>query len=215
MEFAFSRPDNRPELSEQANAAIAFAALNGRLSTELRTRVYTPDGRRENVAGHSHMVAVVASELAAQYFPELDADRIARLGNIHDAVEAYVKDTPTDRITADEETAKKEREQAGLLQIRHEYAEYPSFITLIDEYEVQESPESRFVRMIDKLAPLLAHINDKGIGMRTHTDMTPTEIRTNNAHRAQQFLEEYPEQVTIIDIRSELAQLVAGVLEQG
>lgn len=213
MEFDYHIPDKEGELSERANAAIAFAALAGQLSTEQRTVVYTPDGRPENVSEHSHMVGLVAGELAAGYFPELNADRVARLGNVHDILEAYVHDTPTHRITEAERRAKEEREHEGFLQLKIEYAAYPQFIALVEEYEAQKSAEARFVRMVDKLAPLLAHINDNLTGLRLE-DYSPEEIRSNAIERATMFLAEYPDQAEIISIRNELSEFVAKALDR-
>jgi len=98
--FYYRSPDYDPDLSHAANTAIQMGAIASRLVLEERTRTHHPDGRAENVAEHSFMLAKVAAEIAAIMYPELDRGRIALYASVHDDIEAYVRDTPTDRIDA-------------------------------------------------------------------------------------------------------------------
>lgn len=212
MEFQFSAPQPAAELSPQAKASVQLAAIAGKLAIEERTRVYNTTGRPENVAEHSFMLAVVAPSVAEEFFPEFDAGQIAYYAAIHDIVEAYCGDTPTDVISESELAAKADREARAFDQLKQEYASLPKFVTRIDEYEAQTIPEARFVRMVDKLMPLLAHINDNGAGLR-RTGYTPEALRENAKDRAHSFLNEYPDQDWVINLRVELADYVATQLE--
>lgn len=194
--------------------AIRVAAIASRLAVEERTIVRNVDGRPENVAEHSSMLAIVAPILAEEYFPELNADRIARYASVHDLLEAYCGDTPTHIISADQLQEKAERERAALQQLKIEYADLPSFVAFVKEYEAQEMPEARFVRMADKLMPLLVHINDAGYGFRL-AGYTPAAIRQNSVERARDFLREYPDMAPIVQLRVELSEYAAGQLEEG
>lgn len=211
-EFQFSAPQPPEALSPMAQTAIRVTAIAGRLAVEERTIVRNVGGRLENVAEHSNMLAIVAPVLSEEYFPELNADRIARYA-LHDLLEAYCGDTPTHIITTDQLQAKAERERTALQQLKVEYAVLPGFVTLVKEYEAQEMPEARFVRMSDKLMPLLVHINDAGYGFRI-AGYTPTAIRQSSAERARDFLREYPDMATIVELRVELSDYAAGQLEE-
>jgi 5'-deoxynucleotidase YfbR-like HD superfamily hydrolase len=160
------------------------------------------------------MLAIVAPAIAETFMPELDENLVARFAAVHDALEAYVGDTPTHEITPEDLVAKAEREAKGLAQFMQEYAAYPKFVALIEAYETQELPEARFVRMVDKLMPLLVHVNDGGVGLR-RAGFTPEAIRQNARERADTYKAAYPDMAHIVDIRTELSNYVAGLLQQG
>ena len=155
--FLFKAPSSRKDLTSQANTTLLMAAMASRMIAEQRTRTYHPDGRLENVAEHSFMLAKVAAELAEELYPNLDANLVARLSLLHDDVEAYVGDTPTDFITKEQIAAKIEREEAGTNQLVKEYASIGGYAKLVKLYEEQELAEARFVRLVDKLMVLLIH----------------------------------------------------------
>lgn len=91
-QFYFERPPYIESISEAANVAFAMGAVASRLVAEERTRCNHPDGRAENVAEHSFMLAKVAPELAILLYPKLDPGLVARFAIVHDDVEAYVGD---------------------------------------------------------------------------------------------------------------------------
>lgn len=209
-EFLFAKPEHVPGLSDAANAAIALAALSSRLAQENRTRSFHPDGRPENVAEHSHMLSLVAVPLAQTFFPHLDSGMVARYCPIHDIVEAYVGDTPTDRIDSIELDAKETREKVAIEQLCREYAAVaPQFIADIVAYEAQVDLESRFVRMVDKLMPLLVQLPDHGNSMRVH--YSAEEWQSINDTKIAQFLESYPDQTAVIRFREEINTYVMSV----
>lgn len=210
--YQFSVPEARLGVSDVANAAIQIGALSSRLAQEARTMVYHPDGRRENVAEHSLMVAMVAEALAEEFFPELDSLMVASYGTIHDMLEAYIGDTPTIDISLCGLDAKAALEQRGLKRLKHEYAHLPKFVDRIVRYEAQEEPEARFVRMVDKLMPLLIHIHDTGSGIILHQH-NPAGIRVNAKARTAEWLKSYPELSAIIDVRNELKEVVIRIVE--
>lgn len=184
--------------------AIAFGALSSRLVNEPRTRVVHPDGRRENVAEHTLMLIKVATVLAQEKYPELDAGKVAIYASLHDDVEAYVGDTPTDTVAKHDAQSKKEREALGLVQLSWEYkSSAPKYVQLLSEYEAQQIPESRFVRVVDKIMVELIHIPNKGAELRKH--YTAESAREATARNAAKLREQYPEYSDLVDTRSEIA----------
>jgi len=94
----------------------------------------------ESVAAHSWGMALLATQLCPE---ELDLQRVLELCILHDIAEVRVGDiTPHDNIHPDE----KHRLET---QAIHEMGIVASEI--FAEYESQSTPESRFVRYLDKL----------------------------------------------------------------
>jgi 5'-deoxynucleotidase YfbR-like HD superfamily hydrolase len=163
FEVFFKKPEYDDRVSAPVNLAIAMGAMASRLAREERTRTHHPDGRSENVAEHALMLVKVATRLAREYYPHLDSGLIAVLSADHDDVEAYVGDTATDRISDSERHAKHEREAHGLSLLQQEYVDIsPSYVNDVTSYELQETAEAEFVKIVDKWMVLLIHIPNEG-----------------------------------------------------
>lgn len=206
--FYFQIPEFDPSLSRTANITRQLGAKASRLVVEERTRTHHPDGRRENVSEHSHMVSQLAPDLLIEFYPHLDANLIARFGSIHDDVEAYVLDTPTDRIDARGRVAKVEREKSGLSQLLRDFSHLPDYSRRVKEYEEQKIAEARGVRVVDKLATLLIHIPNQGKILKEH--WTRQEFMDATADMEQRLLAEYPDFEELILMRTELAHYIAN-----
>lgn len=205
VKFLFQKPYHDDRLSNQANLAIAIGALSSRLVNELRTRTVHPDNRRENVAEHTLMLVKVSISLAQEYYPDLDPGKVAIFASLHDDVEAYVGDTPTDSVAQHDPDAKKKREEAGLKKLISEYSVVaPMYVQGIKEYETQQIPEARFVRVVDKLMVELIHIPNKGAELRKYYDKS--SARQATLMNAEKLKRQYPEFGEMIDVRSEIAR---------
>jgi len=94
----------------------------------------------ESVAAHSWGMALLATQLCPD---ELDLQRVLELCILHDIAEVRVGDiTPHDDIHPDE---KHRLETQAIHEMGIEASE------IFAEYESQSTPESRFVRYLDKL----------------------------------------------------------------
>lgn len=206
-EFLFRIPDTQPELSRAGNIALQMGAMASRLVLEKRTRTDHPDGRAENVAEHSFMLGKVATELAEHLYPELDANLVARLSLLHDDVEAYVGDTPTDHISPEDIVLKHAREAAAKEQLVQEYAHIPGYSLQIEDYESQQSPESRFVGAVDKIMVLLIHLPNKAAVLRSQ--YTYSEFLESEEKRRLRLINRYPDFEEIVELRRELGQYIA------
>lgn len=207
LNFLFTKPDKQSDLSNAANTAMALGAMASRLVQIERTRTIHPDGRAENVAEHSLMLSKVAPELADQLYPELDANLVTSYATLHDDLEAYVGDTPTDMLASLDLTSKEELEAAALQQLLQEYEHMPHYIGLIQQYESQSTPEARFVRGVDKLMVLLIHVPNEGATLRQYYD------RESFLEAEQQLLardgHKYSEFTLIKNLRIEIGQYIA------
>ncbi len=135
-----------------ADTAMRFAAIE-------RVPRYTPE-TRENDAEHSFMLALVAAELAATYFPELDTGLVAQFCIVHDLIELKTGDVATFALDADGLRAKDAAEKAKINALCEDLPEHTA--RLVRVYEEQEVPEARFVRFVDKLLPVLVDILGPG-----------------------------------------------------
>lgn len=129
---------------------------------------YHPDGiRPESDTDHTVMLGLLASALAERCAPQLDLGLIAQYALVHDLIEVYAGDTPTLRAPTDAEKAdKKQRELRARRRLAAEFAGLPWMTCMIDAYERQDSPEARWVKAIDKLAPKIAHLLNGGATIR-------------------------------------------------
>ena len=94
----------------------------------------------ESVAAHSWGMALLATQLCPD---DLNLQRVLELCILHDIAEVHVGDiTPHDNVTPEE---KYRRESEAIQQMGIDAAD------AFEEYEAQQSPESRFVRYLDKL----------------------------------------------------------------
>ena len=94
----------------------------------------------ESVAAHSWGMAMLATQMCPE---ELDLKRVLQLCILHDVAEVKVGDiTPHDNVSA-EEKHRLESEAIDSMGIDAK--------DIFDEYEAQNTPESKFVRHLDKL----------------------------------------------------------------
>lgn len=103
----------------------------------------------ETVAEHSFGVALLGYIIAEEYRSDLDPTKVMMLGLFHEIGEIHVGDiTPDDDVSRDEKTRDERR---GVTSVFSHLADPQKYITIWEEYELQKSPEARFVKQIDSL----------------------------------------------------------------
>lgn len=162
------------------------------------------ENHRENDAEHSVMVTVLAIELAATLRPQLDRGLVAQYATVHDFVEIEAGDMPTFNVTDQQLVSKHEREQAALTVVLPTLP--PAVALLLSAYESQQDPESRFVKAVDKLTPVLVDILGPGsqvmkedYGVTTLADLILNQERLNDSI-VRRFGEDAPEIVAIYQL---------------
>lgn len=116
--------------------------------------------RRENSAEHSWHLAIGLLTVARELNLEIDLAKAVRMALIHDLCEIDAGDVSA---YAPERDAQAERERAAMDRL----AGYgPAFAAeardLWREYEAQQTPESRWVRVLDRLMPLIVNLATGG-----------------------------------------------------
>ena len=125
-------------------------------------------GRNENDAEHAWHMAIMAYLLHEYSNEPVDIAKVMLMCLIHDIVEIDAGDT----YAYDEEGLKtqKAREDAAKERI---FSLLPDdqkeeLISVFDEFESSDTPESRFVHAIDNLQPLILNNSNDGSDWKEH-----------------------------------------------
>ena len=149
-------------------------------------------GRPESDTTHTVMLALLAGALCEYESVPLDREAVVALALVHDLAEAYAGDVSTIRaLSVADANAKAHREEAALARIREELAGLPWVVVLIDRYEAQACPESRWVRYLDKVLPKLTH-RDNGCAVPRAAGMDLAEFRERHAFQGAELAARYP-----------------------
>jgi len=147
---------------ERLTSQLRFILETDKLKRILRRNLLVDGSRRENDAEHSWHLALTA-RIFAEYAPEgTDIDRVVEMLVLHDIVEIDAGDT----FVYDSEGAatQAERERAAADRIFAILPEDQAARTraLWEEFEARATPEARFAKAVDRLAPMLANWHTEG-----------------------------------------------------
>jgi len=148
---------------ERLDRQLAFVADAGRLKGVQRLTLLTDPVRRENSAEHSWHLTIMAIALA-EYAPAgTDLARVAAMLAVHDLVEIDAGDLfvyASDAAQARQRVAERAAAERifGLLPPDQAIG----LRQLWDDFEERQSPEARFARALDRLAPMLENIKADG-----------------------------------------------------
>ncbi|MFY9228130.1 MAG: HD domain-containing protein [Candidatus Microsaccharimonas sp.] len=145
-----------------AATALHLAGVSMEFARVERVPRYA-DSRHESDVEHSFMLSMIASELAVALYPQLDPGLVHQYGGVHDLIELITDDVATFSISAEELAAKEKAEHDALAGLVASLPPYTG--RLLMAYEAQADKESRFVRAVDKLMPVLVDILGDGITM--------------------------------------------------
>ena len=137
---------------------------------------YVIEGRRENAAEHSWYLAVALLGVRERLPVGFDLGRAIELALLHDVSEIGADDVCA--YHADEAQAEREAAYLAALQSRHlAFGERAMSCWL--EYERQETLESRWVKVLDKLLPFLLNLATEGRTWREQ-GITAPMVRAHN-----------------------------------
>jgi len=171
-----------PRLSAQMSFLLAADGLK----KVLRGNRIGDGSRRENSAEHSWHVVLMAMVLV-EYGPHpLDIGRVLQLLTVHDLVEVYAGDT----MIYDEESrlGQAEREALAAKELFGHLPDdqHAQFESLWSEFELASSPEARFSRAVDALAPTWLHWGE-------HSKCQPENLTAGQIlEKKTQWLAPYP-----------------------
>ena len=122
-------------------------------------RIGVPDS--ESVADHVFRLSTLA--LVTAHELNVDQEKIIRMALVHDLAESIVGDVVVDRggiITGSEEKHLKERQAIELILSGLKDGE--ELISLWDEFEHQESRESKLLKQLDRLEMVMTALEYEG-----------------------------------------------------
>jgi len=210
--------NNKLEYTDRTTQLVDTTLLLGTYAMRMADIDRVPryaDGERENNAEHSYMLSLLAPALAAQAFPNLDPGLVAQFANVHDLVETVTGDVPTFQADATALAAKAVREERAreLLSKRLD----PYTANLLNRYEAQEEPEARFVRMVDKLLPLVVDIYGQGerVLAEDYGVRTPHDVDVAHNKLQERFKEMFPDFPELLAVHHALCNQFEALFTAG
>lgn len=202
--------DTDPTKAERLLLAHDYATKLGEICVgmaNVKRQVLYARGRPENDAEHSFHLGLSAVELAATFHPELNPGLVAQFSNVHDLAEVYAGDVPSHKLTKEQRELKEANEAAAVERLLIELP--PHTADLLRRYEEQQEPEARFVRFVDKMLPVIMHvqvpIENKEVLEREYGYKTEADVLAGREERTQMLREMFPEFDFIYELREALS----------
>ena len=134
----------------------------------LRQTHLSGHGRNENDAEHAWHMAIMAYILKEYANEEVDISKVMIMCLIHDIVEIEAGDT----YAYDEEGLKTQKAREDMAKEKI-FSLLPDdqkkeMIALFDEFEANETPESKFAHSMDNLQPLMLNNSNGGGDWKRH-----------------------------------------------
>jgi len=147
---------------------LAFSLEIDKVKSIFRQTHLSDKGRNENDAEHSWHMAVMAYLLKEYANEEIDIAKVMLMCLIHDIVEIDAGDTYA--YDAEGLKTQKAREDAAKERIFSILPEEQAreLIAIFDEFEVCETPESKFAHAMDNIQPLILNDSNNGGDWREH-----------------------------------------------
>ncbi len=131
-----------------------------RLKSVYRRTYLSNHSRNENAAEHSWHIAIALLALKEVMPPEVSLDHAIKLALVHDVCEIGVGDVS---VYSPDRTGKGALESEYMSKFASEHTDFgPVVEKLWHEFEEQESPESRWVKVVDRLLPFLINLATEG-----------------------------------------------------
>ena len=147
------------------NDVIELSRLLGEFG-QIRRATLLPNGEPESDSHHSFSLALIAFELAAQYAPHLDSQKILLYSLVHDLPELESGDVVTLTATTEELHAKEAADAIALAAIKKRLARVPHIMSALEAYEAKADEESLFVYWVDKMVTIPTHFLDEGTNLK-------------------------------------------------
>lgn len=136
---------------------LDFLFMTEKLKTELRHCWLSNGQRQESVAEHSWRLALMCFRYAPKLDHPVNVERCIKLAIVHDLAEAKVGDVPVFHVNS--ETDKFNLENSAMLEFKNFLNDEngDEIYNLWHEFEMQTTPESKFVKALDKLEAFIQH----------------------------------------------------------
>ena len=161
--------------NERLRKQIDFILEADKEKNILRQTHLSGNGRRENDAEHAWHMAVMIYLLKEYANEEFDIAKAMLMALIHDIVEIDAGDTYAyDPKGLETKEAREEQAAKRLFGLLPE-DQGEELKSLFEEYEANETPEARFVRVMDNFQPLLLNNSNDGRDWKEH-EITKSQV---------------------------------------
>jgi putative hydrolase of HD superfamily len=155
-------------MDDRLRSQLAFLLELDKAKSVYRRTYVTGEDRPENDAEHMWHLALFVLVLAEHAAEPIDVLRTLTLVLLHDVVEIDAGD-----VFVYDEAAHAEKEAKEVAAADRIYALLPDdqrdyLRGAWDEFEANATPEARFARSVDRLAPLLLNHAGEGLPWREH-----------------------------------------------
>lgn len=156
-----------PTTTTHLQSQLEFIAEMDRLKAVQRRNLISDGSRRENTAEHSWHLAMMVWALGEHAPEPFDAERALQMALVHDLVEIDAGDTFVYGDGLADQPARETRAAERIFGLLPEQ-QGRELWTLWREFEQGRTPEARFVRVLDRLQPLLLHQATEGMVWQQH-----------------------------------------------
>jgi len=158
------RTTRRLKVVQQTGAIVAFLTELERLKLVYRSAYVSDRSRHENSAEHSWHLAIGLLTVARELNLEIDLPKALVMALIHDICEIDAGDTP---IYGGARPDQHDREQACIDRLAGHGPQFGLELRdLWNEFEAQQTPESRWVKVLDRLMPFIVNLATEGRSWR-------------------------------------------------
>ena len=154
--------------NERLRKQIDFILEADKEKNILRRTHLSGNGRRENDAEHAWHMAIMIYLLKEYANEEFDMTKAMMMALIHDIVEIDAGDTYAFDSKGLETQDMREEQAAKRLYGLLPEDQGKELKSLFEEYEANETPEARFVRVMDNFQPLLLNNSNNGRDWKEH-----------------------------------------------
>ena len=162
-------------MDERIAKQLAFALEIDKEKRITRQTHLSEHGRNETDAEHAWHMAIMAYLLREYANEEVDITKVMLMCLIHDIVEIDAGDTyayDSEGLATQKEREDRAKERIFSLLPEDQKNE---LISLFDEFEAYETPESKFAHSMDNFQPLILNNSNEGGDWKEH-DVTAEKV---------------------------------------
>ena len=161
------------------NRQIEFIKEIDKLKDVYRQSYLLSQARNENTAEHCWHIAMMAMLLVEYANSPVNLLHVIEMLLVHDIVEIDAGDTFCYDEEGNADKEQREQEAANRLFNILPLDQANRLMQLWQEYEVQETAESKFAKAIDRFMPLMHNINTSGRSWKEH-GITKSQVIQRN-----------------------------------
>lgn len=162
---------------------IDFIIEIDKLKQVFRRSYLIDQSRHENDAEHSWHLAMMVLLLSEHATEPIDIARVVKMVLVHDIVEIDAGDVFLYDEEATKNKAVREQQAAERLFGMLPPDQASDFRATWEEFEARQTSEARFAAALDRLQPLIHHIQSKGRTWQEH-GVTLDRVMQRNSHIA-------------------------------